>query len=284
MAEQGQIRPEFIIHAAGQKVPIADREILAFIFDAERGGSLRRTLDSVRHVASIVRDRISLDSWRILNRVEQDFTALQTPASVQLGDVLSMLNQMIVDFSAFSGLGMESMTRGPGWRFLDMGRRLERASQTMSLLRSTLVISQPEENPLLEALLEIADSSMTYRNRYLTTLRIGPLLDLLMTDETNPRSIGFQLVALAEHVVNLPREANEPLLTAEQRTMLAALTGLRLADIDSLSGTDREGGRRQLERLLGKLMQQMRTLSDGITHKYLVHAGPSRQLAEIRPA
>ncbi len=283
LVEQGQIRPEFIVHAEGRPVPIADREILAFIFDAQRSGSLRATLDSVRHVGSIVRDRISLDSWRILNRVEQDFEALQMPAGVQLGDVLSMLNQMIVDFSAFSGLGMESMTRGPGWRFLDMGRRLERAMHTISLLRSTLANSRTDENPLLDALLEIADSSMTYRNRYLTTLRIPPLLDLLMTDESNPRSIGYQLVALSEHVENLPREQNEPLLTAEQRTMLSALTGLRLADIDALSETDRDGARRQLDRLLGRLTQQLRTLSDGITHKYLVHAGPSRQLAEIRP-
>jgi uncharacterized alpha-E superfamily protein len=283
LVEQGQIRPEFVVHAEGQQVPIADREILAFIFDAKRSGSLRATLDSVRHVGSIVRDRISLDSWRILNRAEQDFGALQMPAGVQLGDVLSMLNQMIVDFSAFSGLGMESMTRGPGWRFLDMGRRLERAMHTISLLRSTLAVSRTDENPLLEALLEIADSSMTYRNRYLTTLRIPPLLDLLMTDESNPRSIGYQLVALSQHVENLPREPNEPLLTAEQRSMLSALTGLRLADIDALSETDRDGARRQLDRLLGRLTQQLRTLSDGITHKYLVHAGPSRQLAEIRP-
>jgi len=137
---------------------------------------------------------------------------------------------------------------------------------------------------VLEALLEIADSSMTYRNRYLTTLRLAPLLDLLMTDETNPRSIGFQLVALAGHVENLPRDQTEPLLTAEQRTMLGVLASLRLADVDQLSQPDRDGMRRALDRLLSRLAQQLRTLSDGITHQYLVHAGPSRQLAEIRPS
>ena len=137
---------------------------------------------------------------------------------------------------------------------------------------------------MLEALLEIADSSMTYRNRYLTTLQRAPVLDLLMTDETNPRSIGFQLVALADHVENLPRDQAEPLLTAEQRTMLGVLTSLRLADVDQLTELDRDGTRRLLERLLGRLAQQLRVLSEGITHQYLVHAGPSRQLAEIRPS
>ena len=83
------------------------------------------------------------------------------------------------------------MTRGPGWRFLDMGRRIERAVHALALLRSTLVEPAADEDPVFEALLEIADSSMTYRNRYLTNLQLPPLLDLLLTDETNPRSVGL---------------------------------------------------------------------------------------------
>jgi uncharacterized circularly permuted ATP-grasp superfamily protein/uncharacterized alpha-E superfamily protein len=283
LADQGQIRPEFVVFAAGERIPVIEKEILAFIFDPERVGSLRRTLTRMHHVASIVRDRISLDSWRILHRVQHDFLPADKPAAVQLSDVLAMLNQMIVDLAAFSGLGMESMTRGPGWRFLDMGRRLERSLQSMNLLRSTLVTARPDEAPVLEALLEIADSSMTYRNRYQLTPRLAPVLDLLMTDETNPRSVGFQLVALADHAEHLPRDQSEPMLNAEQRTMLAVLTGLRLADINALTTTDREGYRQNLDRLLTRLAQQLRSLSDGITHKYLVHAGPARQLTEIRP-
>ena len=147
LAEHGQIRPEIVVYARGKEAPVVDREIRAFIFDPQRGGSLRTTVDAVRHVASIVRDRISLDSWRILNRVEQDFLTIHPSATVQLSDALTMLNQMIVDLSAFSGLGMESMTRGPGWRFLDMGRRIERALHTISLLRSTLVEDGHDESP-----------------------------------------------------------------------------------------------------------------------------------------
>jgi uncharacterized alpha-E superfamily protein len=262
---------------------VIEKEILAFIFDPDRIGSLRRTLTRMHHVASIVRDRISLDSWRILHRVQHDFLPGEKPASIQFSDVLAMLNAMIVDLAAFSGLGMESMTRGPGWRFLDMGRRLERSLQSMNLLRSTLVTAQTDETPVLEALLEIADSSMTYRNRYQTAPRLAPVLDLLMTDETNPRSVGFQLVALADHAEHLPRDESEPMLNTEQRTMLAVLTGMRLADINSLATVDREGYRQNLDRLLTRVAQQLRSLSDSITHKYLVHAGPPRQLTEIRP-
>jgi uncharacterized alpha-E superfamily protein len=261
-----------------------EHRIVAAVFDGQSSGSLRSTVDAMRHVASIVRDRISIDSWRVLNRVVNDFVAAPAIDTIELNDLLTMLNQMIVDLSAFSGLGMESMTRGPGWRFLDMGRRVERALHTIRLLQNTLVSDGHDERPMLEALLEIADSSMTYRNRYLTMLRVAPLLDLLITDETNPRSIGFQLAALAGHIENLPRDPAEPLLTAEQRKMLEALAGLRLADVDQLSQVGPDQTRPGLEHLLTSLAQQLRSLSDGVTHKYLVLAGPSRQLAEIRPS
>lgn len=275
--------PEFVPAEGPHATTEVEREIHALVFDAARPGSLRGTMDAMRHVASIVRDRISLDSWRILNRVEHDFRSLNSVAATQLSDVLAMLNQMILDLSAFSGLGMESMTRGPGWRFLDMGRRIERALDTINLLQNTLLDDGPDERPVLEALLEIADSSMTYRNRYLTMLRPAPLLDLLMTDETNPRSVGYQLAALAEHVENLPRDPAEPLLTAEQRTMLDVLASVRLADVNQLSRTDRNEFRSDLNNLLTRLAQQLRLLSDGLSHKYLIHSGPSRQLVELRP-
>ncbi len=276
--------PGFSTDENHQALPEVEREILVLVFDPSRTGSLRATIDAMRHVASIVRDRISLDTWRVLNRVEQDFRSLGALDTTQLSDVLSMLNQMIVDLSAFSGLGMESMTRGPGWRFLDMGRRVERALHTIRLLMFTLLEDRPEERPVLEALLEIADSAMTYRNRYLTMLRPAPLLDLLMTDETNPRSIGYQLSALAEHVENLPRDPAEPLLTAEQRTMLDVLAAVRLADVNQLSQPNENGYRPELGNLLSRLGHQLRALSEGLTHKYLVHSGPSRQLVELRPS
>ncbi len=281
LSDQGQIRADFVIHADGRRTPVWEPEILAFVFEEGRAGSLRSTLRAVHRGASLVRDRISIDSWRILNRLDQDFQASYPLGVVPLSEVLSMLNQMIIHLSAFSGLGMESMTRGPGWRFLDMGRRLERGLYMLSLINSTLTARQIDENNVLEALLEIADSSMTYRSRYLTSLQVRPVLDLLMTDESNPRSVGFQLLALVNHVENLPRDSNEPLLGSEQRLIMSAMTGLRLADIDGLCTVDKDGARRSLERLLHRLAAHLRNLSDGVTHKYLVHAGPSRQMGEV---
>ena len=160
-----------------------------------------------------------------------------------LADVISVLNRLILDLSAFSGMGTESMTRGPGWRFLDMGRRIERSLHALSLVRSTLVQPEPDEDPIFEALLEIADSSMTYRNRYLTNLQLAPLLDLLLTDETNPRSVAFQAAALSAHVDALPRGVTQLLLGGEQRIALGLLTELRLCDVYKFAVSDAAGER-----------------------------------------
>ena len=167
-------------------------------------------LAAVARVATVVRDRISLDTWRILQHIDDDFQSRLSAGRVSLADVLSMLNQMILNFSAFSGVAMENMTRGPGWQFLDMGRRIERALTSMATVaRHAVSCPSGSEHGVFEALLEIADSSMTYRNRYATNLQLGPVLDLLVTDETNPRSIGYQLAALSAHVERAPRQQTE---------------------------------------------------------------------------
>ncbi len=255
--------------------------VMAFVYDETHPGSLQSILAKLGRVAKIVRDRISLDSWRILKRVDDDFRGGYPLGAVSLADMLAMLNQMILNFSAFAGVSTENMVRGPGWQFLDLGRRIERALAIVALLRGTLSVAVAGEHAVLEALLEIADSSMTYRNRYATNLQVAPLLDLLVTDETNPRAIAFQLAALADHVERLPRAQGDRLLSDEQRTVLSVLSAVRLADVHALSEPDEQGGRRALDKLLHDSAAQLCDLASAISHKYLVHAGPAHQLAEI---
>ncbi|WP_425614868.1 circularly permuted type 2 ATP-grasp protein [Anatilimnocola sp. NA78] len=260
-----------------------ETELGKWISDPARN-SLTSMANTMRSAATVVRDRLSLDSWRILNRLGQELTNPGRESGTQLADSLPMLNRLILDLAAFSGMGTESMTRGPGWRFLDLGRRLERSLQAMTVLKVALVEPPADEDSLFEALLEIADSSMTYRNRYLTTLQLPPLLDLLLTDETNPRSVAFQAVALQGHVDSLPHSNRQLLLSTEQRLVLDTCTQLRLADVFALSNLDRQGRRSALERFLQRHSEQLRMLSDEISRNYLIHAGPSRQLNEIRPS
>jgi uncharacterized alpha-E superfamily protein len=221
--------------------------------------------------------------WRILKRIDDDFHPGYPLGVVSLADVLSMLNEMILGFSAFSGVAVENMTRGPGWQFLELGRRIERTLDLIALVRGTLCAPASKEHAVLEAILEIADSAITYRNRYAANLQVAPLLDLLVADESNPRSMTFQLAALASHFESLPRREGT-VLSNEQRLVLAILSDLRLAQVHRLAEVDASGLRHNLERLLHQTGQRLSELASSISHTYLVHAGPSRQLAEINLA
>lgn len=288
-------------------------ETLAVIFDVERRGSLASVLQQLTRLAGTVRDRISGDMWRVLNLLhsrqwaadlarpreqEDDWaecwvelpedkehapTSAFTPDRYPLSAVLDLLNRTVARLVAFGGLAMESMTRGQGWRFLDMGRKLERSLFTITLVRSLVGSVQGAEGPLLETLLEVADSSMTYRRRYLGSLQTAPVLDLLLADETNPRSLAFQMAALADDVEHLPRETTHPGRSPEQRLMLAALTALRLADVERLAQPDAEGARPHLEELLGRLATELPSLSESITRHYLSHLQTSRHLGGGKP-
>jgi uncharacterized alpha-E superfamily protein len=283
LTHQGLTYPGFAGPGAERWLADPEAELVSVIFDASRAGSLQGTLAALQRVARMVRDRISPDTWRTLVRItlrpRNGPGANGEPAGT-LSDVLDLLEGLVISLTAFSGLAMENMTRGRGWQFLDMGRRLERATQTISLLQSTLVTPAAHEGPLLEAVLEVADSSMTYRRRYLSALQAAPVLDLLLLDETNPRSLAFQLAALAGHVDSLPRGADPPRRSAEQRLMLAALTDLRLADVESLA-RPADGVRGGLDFLLTRLGGQLPQLSDQITQSYLTHVQATRQLATL---
>jgi len=264
-------------------IPALETEILAAFVHESRSGTLDETLHSLYRTASLVRDRISADTWRIVNQLDLDLLSPLPRNTVRLGDALGALNQVFNLLSALSGLMTESMTRGPGWRFVDMGRRLERGLTILRLLRKTLVHSPAESTSLLESVLEIADSAMTYRYRYMTSLQLAPLLDLLLTDETNPRSIGFQLAALADHVRQLPGKDDNPLRNRETRIMIATQAELRLVDVEALARPREEGVRWTLDSFLADMTLQLWQLSDSLTQTYFTHTGPSRQLGEISP-
>lgn len=254
---------------------LMEDNLLIILFAPQFPGSVRSTLSALHRVGTTVRDRISSDAWRILARLEQEFPSPQ-PSATPLSDALALLNHTLVTLAAFSGLGVENMTRGPGWNFLDMGRRLERASHTTTLL-DILVHPHEYESALLDSLLEIADSSITYRTRYLSNIQLAPVVDLLLTDDSNPRSVVFQLVALHDHVGRLPR--TQPTLSATQRLALMALSSVQLADIEAVCEVGKDGQRGQLKILLEHLLSVLPSLAETIMHHYLSHAEPARHLA-----
>jgi len=264
----------------GDDARTLEATLRTFVLAESPRRTLRATLASGQHLGAIVRDQISLDTWRVLNQLDRDLAALEARIAPTLGDVLDVLNGLILSLAALAGLGNESMTRGQGWRFTDMGRRMERVHYTTNLLHHTLASEPDDPDAVLEALLEVADSSMTYRRRYLGGLEAPPVLDLLLVDETNPRSVAFQLVVLDEHVRQLPR-ASARLRSPEERVATAALTRVRLAEVGPLCAAGADGRRAPLAELLAELASDMHALSDVIARQYLSHTQTSRRLGGL---
>jgi uncharacterized alpha-E superfamily protein len=148
---------------------------------------------------------------------------------------------------------------------------------TADLLRALLAVEDCDSG--LDLLLDIADSGLTYRSRYLTTLQPGAVLDLLLTDVTNPRSLAFQLQGIVDHVAHLPRELDRALPSAEERLALAIDTNLRLSDPLELAAAGHADG---LGEFLDRLSEDLVLLSDSITRAYLSHLVSSRASGEGR--
>jgi uncharacterized circularly permuted ATP-grasp superfamily protein/uncharacterized alpha-E superfamily protein len=273
--------------ASGSALPLVvkpstetpDRMIHDALFDASHPGTLCATARAIDRVARSIRDRLSMDTWTVVSTLAQELGEMERAGEGERPIVLAArLDRVVMILAGLSGLTSESMTREAPWRFLDMGRRLERALNTALVIERTTAGMGADDLHLLEALLDAADSAMTYRRRYRATLQVAPVVDLLVADERNPRSIVFQLVALAEHVASLPRDGAAARRSAEERVAFEALAEIRLIDVEAicvLAGT----GRPALASLLRDLVAKMQGLSDALFAAYLTPATISRALS-----
>ena len=159
------------------------------------------------------------------------------------------------------------MTRNFGWSFLDMGRRIERAQNLSEAILTLFVpLPDPEEvSSSLLLLLELADSFITYRSRYRLDPMLALVLDLLLLDESNPRSLAYQLSAIARHLEGLPDAQHASGLSEDRRLIIALLTSIRLADVEAMA---REENGAPLERLLNDQLDMLPELSNAISRHY----------------
>ena len=188
---------------AGEAELTAEMQLLIYDHKVSRG--LQRLLLRVEQTAWSVRDRLSLDTWRTIHALTAQEELPPPDAPFQAPAARFYLDALVRRAAALSGLSAENMTRGPNWLFMDLGRRLERAQHLAWLVRQTVGETDTRETEHLRIVLEIADSAMTYRSRYLNVFQLVPFVDLLLLDEHNPRSCAFQLAAIESHLRELPR-------------------------------------------------------------------------------
>jgi uncharacterized circularly permuted ATP-grasp superfamily protein/uncharacterized alpha-E superfamily protein len=158
-----------------------------------------------------------------LERGDPDSVGLDGSARVEAIEV-DDLDTVLTDLAALAGLAMESTVRGPAWRFLDLGRRLERALGIVAGVEAALAPIAPPltVQPLTEVLLASNESLVAYRRRHRSEVEMRAVLDLLVHDDANPRGLAFQLDRLREHVASLAWHRGGDLV---QRASLGALVG-----------------------------------------------------------
>ena len=219
--------------------------------------ALATRLKQLARTAFNLRDRMSADNWRTLNQLAAD-PVFQRGAALPLA--LSWLDRAVTSMVTLSGFVLDGMTRGAGWRFLSIGRRIERLTNLCAALQ---VATQEGRAHGLDWLLDLTDSTGTYRSRYLVAPEWLPVLDILVRDDTNPRSLAFQVKGLSEYVAKLElghgRFASDVLGPAQ-----AALRDLGAHDLHPESEA------------LAELIEQLRkcagTVSEELTLKFFSHA------------
>jgi uncharacterized alpha-E superfamily protein len=182
--------------AAEPEAGISDAEIEAALLLAVVSidvPGLARQQQQLYQTASHLRERLSVDNWRALNRMEE--RGVTPGRALSQSEAMTILDDAAASLMTMAGFALDGMTRDLGWRFLSFGRRLERLQFQSIVLQSAL---EMDANGSLDWLLELSDSIVTYRSRYRAQPEWLPVLDLLVLDASNPRSILFQLDGVIE--------------------------------------------------------------------------------------
>ena len=238
----------------------------AVLTRSDLDGALPRLVNSARSAASVIRDRFSPEAWRAINDLA---TMIAAPLAIGPSEsaIAERVEAALRIVAALSGLAQENMTQLAGWRFLELGRRIERALLTCRLVRCFAHVGGPEGG--LDVLLELADSQISYRQRYVMVAALAPVIDLVLLDPNNPRSVMFQLDRIETHLGALPKQNSTKRLSPVQQIAAAIATRVRTADATAVD-----------DGLIVDIEQSLMKLSDAISSAYLINNDRSEAMWE----
>ncbi|MGG5808718.1 circularly permuted type 2 ATP-grasp protein [Falsiroseomonas sp. CW058] len=238
----------------------------ALLAAAGPNGALPALVDAVERPQSAVRDRLTHDMWAAFAQLGQEARARLATAAVGPDALAEAMGAIIRACTGLAGLAAENMVRGGAWMFLDLGRRMERAAATARSLGQVLAEPAPRLEAGLPLALELCDSTLTYRARYLAAVQPAPVLDLVLADPGNPRALGFQLAAVAERLAEIGG-AEDALAAAARR--LAARPAAMVDGV--LMAADRDAAAAALPAALLALGGEVGALSDALARRYVSH-------------
>ena len=260
------------------------KELGEILFDTNRTGSLTYNINSFTRAIHSVRDYWSADTWRVLREMEDNWNQAATAQYKSHYKILNALDGVITSMMAFISLNRESISREQGWKLLDTGRKTEQSLLLISMLRSTLVFPQEDTTSsiLLEAVLTSNESLVNYRFKYRAHLRLSLVIELMLLDSNNPRSLIYQVERLKAYLAALPEMGvmgDKGILTEHNTLAQKTMQLLLEADREKLARPDLQLNRfEDLDLFLKQLNGLICAISDTVSKTYFKHAQAQKQL------
>ncbi|MDQ0467353.1 circularly permuted type 2 ATP-grasp protein [Labrys wisconsinensis] len=247
--DQGADTPKKVRATLGNSLVVDIDEMIRQAFEGDGNGAIPVLVRAAGRTASVIRERLSPDATRALADLGHIIEEERDLSPVDRAD------KALRVLAALSGLAQENMNRISGWRFMQIGKRIERGILTCRQARR--LAGEGASEGALDALLKVTDSRITYRARYLMgTLRL-PVLDLVLLDDGNPRSVAFQLGRLADHLAHLPGVAAEGEIDAPGKTIRLLRATVEVSEAQEID-----------EAMILSIENRLLTLSNEVTARY----------------
>lgn len=287
LSYQSGCLPGFIDHRLDD-IKWVNSELVDLVINEKRQGSIKSNLFAMLSCGEQVKEMLSADTRIILNELRDHIDDVDEAYKYGLPAVPEeSLNSLVTSLQALSGLNHESMLRGIDWTFQQIGRRTERAIQTATLLKSTLTKPLPavSQQQILESVLLSVEALISFRRRYRTRTDVANGLDLLMVDETNPRSLVYQLTHLLKFIAELPQSGTTHPggLTEEKKLLIKALNEVQLADLEKLASSNEQTNiREDLNQMMRSVTELLEKFMHKVSDKYFDHTAGPQQLVKSK--
>jgi len=272
-AEHGLVLPA--VPPATQSRRVFERSLVATLADTEHATSVGYNLSAVRNAASAVRERLSQEQWNVIVRAERDFLrgCEQCAADGDYSGVeaLRVLETLSGHTAAMTGAQTDRMTRDDGWRLLSVGRHLERLSFLASALAWGFETGAVHDEGGFEAIVALFDSTITFHAQYQQRHDLPALLDLLVLDGDNPRSLGWVAQTLRGRLSRMAGSA-----PGQVSDIVKPVPDPQQWSLDALCSRDAEGDYSSLLQVLAQCTDAAFQLSDQLGARYFTHSIESR--------